>query len=499
MLPDDQHNRDLIANVYPADWTNPQPAPRYNLVVIGGGTAGLVAAAGGAGLGAKVALVERASLGGDCLNTGCVPSKALIRAARAFAAVRDAGALGVKVPAGTAVDFPAVMQRMRRLRASISRHDSAKRFRNLGIDVFLGQAEFESSNCIRVADARLRFKKAVIATGARASLLPIAGLADVGSLTNETLFSLTSLPPKLAIIGAGPIGCEMAQSFARFGSQVTLLEAESRILIREDPDASALVEASLRRDGVNIVTRAKITEVSARDSGKIVSFQHDDKAIDLWIDEILVGVGRTPNTEGLRLENVGVAYDRLGITVDDRLRTTGRNIYAAGDICSPLKFTHTADAQARIVLRNALFRGRAKMSQLIVPWCTYTDPEVAHVGLHRHEAEASGLQIDTIVQPFDSVDRAILDGQSDGFVKIHLRQGTDQIVGATIVASCAGDLISQITQAMTAKLGLSKLADTIHPYPTQAEAIKKAADAYRRTLLTPRVKWAFGKWLDWTR
>ncbi|MBI1367120.1 MAG: FAD-containing oxidoreductase [Planctomycetes bacterium] len=500
LQPQDEHNLELASHVHPPNWVNPTPSGRYNLVVIGGGTAGLVTAAGAAGLGAKVALIERDLMGGDCLNVGCVPSKALIRCAKAYAEVRDAGAYGVEVEGETHVDFTAVMQRMRRLRAGIAPHDSAARFRGLGIDVFIGQARFERNGQIRVGDQTLSYARAVIATGARATTLPIPGLAETGYLTNETVFSLTELPRRLVVIGAGPIGCELAQSFARFGSQVTLAEAESQILTREDPDAARRIEAALKRDGVKIVCGGKAAKVRCENGEKFITLDCHGQIHDIPCDAILVGVGRAPNVEGLNLEAVGVEYDkRSGVKVDDRLRTTNRNIYAAGDICSAYKFTHTADAMARIVIQNALFFGRAKVSALTIPWCTYTDPEISHVGLYEHEARQRGIQTQTFTIELADVDRAILDGEDEGFLKVHVKQGTDRILGATLVARHAGEMISEITLAMTAGLGLGAIARTIHPYPTQAEAIKKAGDAYSRTRLTPTVKKLFEKLMAWRR
>jgi len=500
VLPNDEYNRALVANVHPPDWVNPQPSSRYNLVVIGAGTAGLVTAIGAAGLGAKVALIERQLMGGDCLNVGCVPSKAIIRASRAVAQVRRAAELGVNVPGPVTVDFPAVMERMRRLRASISPHDSAARFRDQGVDVFLGQGTFTGSDTVEVGGTTLKFKRAVIATGARAAAPPIPGLEKVDYLTNETLFSLTELPGRLAVIGAGPIGCEMAQAFARLGAEVSLLETSPQILSREDQDAAAIVQSAMQEDGVKLLLSCKIEAIRQQGSEKIIAYRNGRETNELRVDAILVAVGRKPNLEGLGLETVGVESDpQTGVVVDDRLRTTHPRIYAAGDICFPYKFTHTADAMARIVIQNSLFFGRAKTSSLNIPWCTYTEPEIAHVGLYEHQARERGIEVDTFLQSFAGVDRAILDGETEGFVKIHVRRGSDKILGATIVAPHAGDMISQITTAMTGNIGLGKIAKTIHPYPTQAEAIKRTADAYSRTRLTPKVKAIFDRWLAWTR
>lgn len=499
LLPHDEHNQFLLSRVRPAAWRNPEPPPRYNLVVLGAGTAGLVTAAGAAGLGAKVALVERHWMGGDCLNVGCVPSKALIRAARAWAQVRDASHLGVRVPEGASVDFPVVMRRMRQLRASISPHDSAERYRAMGVDVYFGQARFVGSDAVQVGDRVLRFKKAVIATGARAAKPAVPGIEETGYLTNETVFSLTELPRRLAVIGAGPIGCELAQAFARFGSEVYLVEAQHGIMPNEDREAAEIVRESMQRDGVRLLCCGKDLRVSRSEEGKRLTVDSHDRRYEVTVDEILIGVGRAPNVEGLELEVAGVAYDKTGVQVNERLRTTNSRVFAAGDICSRYKFTHAADAMARIAIQNALFLGRANASALTMPWCTYTDPEVAHVGLYEQEAEKRGIATETYVQKFHDVDRAILDGEVEGFVKVLVRRGTDKIVGATIVASHAGDMISELTLAMVGRIGLKKIAKTIHPYPTQAEAIKKVADAFNRTRLTPRVKALFERWLTWTR
>jgi pyruvate/2-oxoglutarate dehydrogenase complex dihydrolipoamide dehydrogenase (E3) component len=498
--PYDVHNQLLVSNVHPPDWANPEPAERYNLVVLGAGTAGLVSAAGAAGLGGRVALVERAFLGGDCLNVGCVPSKALIRASRAAAEVRDAHDFGVEVPAGARVNFPAVMERMRRLRASLSPNDSAARFRGLGVDVFFGEARFTGPDAVAVGGRVLRFRRAVIATGARAARPDIPGLADAGFLTNETVFTLTELPPRLAVIGAGPVGCELAQAFARFGARVSLLGNRPQIMPREDPDAARLVEKEMRRDGVNLVLGCNVVRVAREGAEKVLHLECGGQPAEVRADAILVGVGRAPNVQGLDLEAAGVAYDeKEGVHVNDRLQTTNRSIFAAGDICSRFQFTHAADAMARVVIQNALFFGRARASALVIPWCTYTDPEVAHVGLYEAEAKAHGIDVQTFTEPMAHVDRAVLDGDTDGFVKVHVRAGTDRIVGATVVARHAGEMISELTLAVVGGLGLRTLARTIHPYPTQAEAIKRVADAYNRTRLTPFVKGLFQKWLAWMR
>jgi len=496
---EDPHNRTVIANTHPPGWTNPEPRGRYNMVVLGGGTAGLVSAAGAAILGAKVALVERHLMGGDCLNTGCVPSKGLIRAARAAAMLHHAGEFGIHTGAGT-VDFERVMERVRRVRAEISYHDSIERFQRLGVEIFLGHARFGGPDWVEVDGQRLRFKKAVIATGARPMALPIDGLEAAGYLTNETAFDLTELPRSLLVVGGGPIGAELAQALARLGSQVTLAEMMPRFLPNEDPDAAALLAGALERDGVVLRLSTTLGHVEGAADGKRCKLTHEGVEETLTVDEILIGVGRRPNVEDLGLERVGVEYDvRRGVHVNDRLQTSNRRIYAAGDVTLKHKFTHTADAAARIVLQNALFFGRKKLSSLTVPWCTYTSPEVAHVGLCERDAQERGVPLETIRVAMGDVDRAIIDGNDEGFVKVHLKKGTDRILGATIVGAHAGELISELSLAMVHGVGLGGISKVIHPYPTQAEAIRRAADEYNRRRLTPRRKKLLTRWFAMRR
>lgn len=496
--PAGQANQKLVDNVHPKNWPNPTPSGRYNLVVIGAGTAGLVTAAGAAGLGAKVALIERDLMGGDCLNVGCVPSKAIISAARTAAKIARAHEFGIHVPGDIQIDFAAIMQRMRTLRASISSNDSAQRFKELGVDVYFGQAQFIDAETIDVDGLRLSFKRAVIATGARAAVPAIPGLEGINYLTNETLFSLTELPTDFGVIGSGPIGCEIAQAFSLLGSRVTLLGRSPHVLPREDEDAAKLVSKALLRDGVDI--QGKMTDLRIESDDRIsLHWTHDGASKQTSVDQLLLATGRQPNVENLNLDAVGVAYDQQGVKVNSRLQTTNPRIFACGDVCSAYKFTHSADFMARIVIQNTLFFGRKRWPDLVIPWCTYTMPEVAHVGLSEPQAQAEGRAIDTFVQHFSDVDRAILEGESEGFVKVHLKRGTDQILGATIVASNAGDMISELTLAITNGVGLRKIANTIHPYPTQAEAIRKLGDQYNRTRLTPWVKGMFRRWLHWTR
>lgn len=496
----DEYTTELYANVRPPDWQNPEPANRYNLVVIGGGSAGLVAAAGAAGLGGKVALIERNLLGGDCLNVGCVPSKSIIRSARVMGEIQRASSFGIDVPPGAKADFGRVMQRMRQVRAQISPHDSAQRFKDMGVDVFFAEGRFTGPDQVEVDGKTLRFTKALIATGSRPMHLPIPGLGEAGYLTNETVFSLTELPRRLAIIGAGPIGCELAQAFQRLGSQVTLLEVFPRILIREDEDAAKIVANALNNDGITTLLGVKIQEVTAENGEKRLSYEQDGRTGEVFVDEILVAAGRVPNIESLNLDAAGVEAHRKGISVNSYLQTTNPNIYAAGDVALKYQFTHTADASARVVLQNALFPGpKQSFDRLVIPWSTYTDPEIAHVGLYEQDAAERNIPVDTLVAPLAKTDRAVADGDTEGFVKVHIKKGSDKILGATIVASHAGEMIGEVALAITAGVGLKTLAQTIHPYPTQAAAIKQIADAYNRTRLTPLAYKVTSTWLRWTR
>jgi pyruvate/2-oxoglutarate dehydrogenase complex dihydrolipoamide dehydrogenase (E3) component len=490
VLPDDLHNQTLVANTHPSPWPLPEPRGRYHLVVVGGGTAGLVSAVGAASLGARVALVERHLMGGDCLNFGCVPSKGVLAAAHAAHAARSGAAFGVHAENVT-VDFAKAMARMRRVRAAISKNDSAQRLKDLGVDVFLGEGRFTGPATLQVGDRSLAFRKAVIATGARAATLPVPGLAEAGYLTNETVFSLTERPQRLVVIGAGPIGCELAQAFARLGSQVTIVSLDERLLPREDPDAAAILTRQFEAEGIELRLGARLARV---EPGKRVVFDRGRGEEKVEADAILVAVGRTPNTEGLGLEAAGVAFDRTGVKVDDRLCTTNRRIYAAGDIASPYKFTHAADAFARIVLQNALFFGRKRATALHIPWATFTDPEVAHVGLSASEAKQRGAR--TLTVELAEVDRAILEGEGEGFARLHVDHRSNKVLGATLVARGAGDLLGPAVLALTRGLTSSALAGTIAPYPTRGEVWKRLGDLDQRGRLTPRVKRWLSRWFS---
>jgi pyruvate/2-oxoglutarate dehydrogenase complex dihydrolipoamide dehydrogenase (E3) component/uncharacterized membrane protein YdjX (TVP38/TMEM64 family) len=499
VLAGDPHDQRLVENCHSPGRMNPVPTGKYNLVVLGGGTAGLVSAAGAAGLGAKVALIERNLLGGDCLNVGCVPSKALIRAARAAQEARAGGDFGVKLAGEPEMNFAAAMERMRRLRADISAHDSVERFTKLGVDVFIGTGQFVSPSTIEVAGRKLRFDRALIASGARAAEPPIPGLRESGFHTNETIFTLTELPRRLVVIGAGPLGCEMAQCFQRLGSAVTMITNGAEILPKEDLDAAAVVRRAMERDGIQIIREANVQRAEGNSRSKLLSLAVGDRQLEVECDAILVSVGRAPNLENLGLDAAGVGYTSGGIEVDARLRTSNPRIFAAGDICSRFKFTHAADAMARIVIANALFMARRKVTDLVIPWCTYTDPEIAHVGYYEKDAQAAGLSVGTITESLTGVDRAILDDETDGLARVHYDTKTGRILGGTIVARHAGEMIGELTLAIRAKQRLSVLSSTVHPYPTQAEVLRKIGDAYMRTKLTPAVKTILAKWLAWRR
>jgi pyruvate/2-oxoglutarate dehydrogenase complex dihydrolipoamide dehydrogenase (E3) component len=454
---------------------NPKPTERYQLVVLGGGPAGLVAAAGAAGLGARVALVERDLLGGDCLNVGCVPSKTLLRAARAAAEIRRARDLGIRT-AKPEIDFAAVMERVRRVRADLSPVDSAERFRELGVDVFLGDGRFRNEETVEVNGAKLRFGRCVIATGARPKVPDIPGLKESRWLTNETIITLTELPRRLLVIGAGPVGCELGQALARLGSRVTLVARNGRLLPHDDADAGEYLAQEMKRnDRVEIVPEAP-------DLAKF--------------DAVLVATGRSPNVSSLGMDAAGIAFDPDdGITVDDRLRTSNPRVFAAGDVCSlGYRFTHAADAMARLVIRNALFPVKGRASALTIPWCTYTDPEVAGVGKIKLEnRDCRHFSID-----LRELDRAATDG-SEGFISIRVDPRSDRILGATVVAPHAGEIIGTIALAMSAGIGLKKLAGSIFPYPTYTESLRKLGDQYNRGRLSPIVQRVLGSWLNWFR
>jgi pyruvate/2-oxoglutarate dehydrogenase complex dihydrolipoamide dehydrogenase (E3) component len=494
----DAYEQERMENVRPSEWRNPKPAGRYNLVVVGGGPAGLVAASAAASMGAKVALIERALLGGGCLNVGCIPSKAIVRTSRLYAEMRNAEHYGAQVPGDIRVDFPAVMQRMRRIRARVSRVDSVQRVSATGVDVFLGEAHFIGTDALSVDGTKLRFRKAVVATGARPDTPSIPGLVEAGYLTNENVFDLTELPRRLLVIGGGPLGCELAQAFCRFGASTIIAQGLPLFLPKEERDAAQLLSDAFARDGIEVRLNTEAVKVRAEGGQKLVDLISDDYQSTVAVDAILTGTGRLPNVERLNLEAAGVDCNATtGIRIDDFLQTSNPRIYAAGDACLEHKFTHTADASARIAVHNTLALGRRRLSALTIPWCTYTDPEIAHVGLYVREARDQDIPVRTLTIPMHDVHRAIADGEEAGFVKIHVKERTDRILGATIVARHAGEMINEITLAIVARIGLRTLARVIHAYPTQAEAIKKAADVYVGSLRKPAIKALLRRWAAW--
>ena len=489
----DPHDDRLRATVRPPDWANPEPAAVYNLIAVGAGTAGLVAAGGAGGLGGKVALVERDLPGGDCLNVGCVPSKTLLRAAQAAADVRRAAEFGVVPTGDVRVDFAAVMDRVRAVRADLSRNDSPARFRDkYGVDVFFGEAKFTGRDTLGVDGKTLRFRTAVIATGTRAAVPDVPGLADVPYLTNETVFSLTELPGRLLVIGGGPIGCELGQAFARLGSRVTLVASSSQLLPHDDADAATLLANALRADGVDVRLSAEVERIEPG-SPNVAVVGGDQVAFDA----VLVAAGRTANVESLNLDTAGVVVADGHVLTDEYMRSTNPNVYAAGDVAGKHPFTHAADAMARTVVRNALFPGRSAYPASTIPWCTYTSPEVARIGLSRAEAATRAADLDVYEHSYADLDRAATAGDK-GFVRVLTYKGSDTIAGATVIGANAGEIIGLISLAMTNKLGLKAIAGTVFRIDVP-EVVKKVADKYNRTRLTGAAKTGVKAWLWWKR
>jgi pyruvate/2-oxoglutarate dehydrogenase complex dihydrolipoamide dehydrogenase (E3) component len=474
----------------------------YNVVVVGAGTAGLVTAAGTAGLGGRVALVERNLMGGDCLNFGCVPSKALISSARLVQRIRESEKWGLDQSEPQFV-FEKVFERMRARRAKIAPHDSQERFESLGVDVFHGEARFVSPHEVEVNGQRLRARNFVIATGSRAVVPKIKGIDSVPYFTNETIFDeLKRKPENMIVLGGGPIGCELAQTFRRLGVDVTIFQRGDQLLPREDRDVAEFVERRLINEGVRVVKNADARSVATSDTGKVALQLLDRRSGQLaeptfFADALLVAAGRTPNLRSLDLKSVGIDTTERGVHVNDYLQTSQRHIYAVGDVIGPFLFTHMADAQGRVAVRNILVPFqflRQKMDYSVVPWCTYVDPEVAHVGLGEKEAKGQNIDYDLFVVPLEDVDRAVVESEDAGFAKILTGKDSDKILGATIIAPHAGDLLHEFVLAMKARIGLGTIASTIHAYPTFAELARKAGDKYNKTRLTPRAKKIF-TWL----
>ncbi|WP_439617851.1 FAD-containing oxidoreductase [Shinella sp.] len=477
--PDDQSL--FLRRVRPRGWTNPEPKSVYDLVIVGAGPAGLTAAECAARGGFSVALVERDRMGGDSLNTGSVPSKAIIRSALAYDLMRETDGFGVPIPTEPVLDFAAVMGRMRRIRTRIAEYHSVHELAALGVHIFFGAARFSSANTLIVNDTRLTFRKALIATGARPRIPDIPGLDGMDYRTSSTIFDMAALPKRLVVIGGGPLGCELAQAFCRLGSHVTIVQKSPKFLPREGRDAAEILSWSMARDGMDIRLNTTVVGARREDDAKVLETLNYDLKGEIEADEILVCAGRLPNVEDLDLAAAGVKLDPdCGIKVDDFLCSSNPDIYAAGDVCLPLKFANAAQSSARMAVRNALMQGRQRHDNSVIPWCTFCDPEIAHIGLHVWEARRQSIPIRSYTVMMTDVDRAVTDGQETGFVKIHVAEGSDRILGATIVASRASELINEMAVIMSAGIGMTALAEVVHTYPAQSGAIMLAAQAYRR-------------------
>lgn len=458
---------------------------RYNVVVIGAGSGGLVVAAGAAGLGAKVALAERDRMGGDCLNTGCVPSKALLAAAKAVQHARDAQRLGMSVPEPGPQDWKAVQRWIRAAQAHLAPHDSVERFTGLGVDVLLGEARLRSAHEVEVNGRAVWGRHLVVATGSRAAVPAIPGLAEAGFLTNETVFDIEERPGSLLVLGGGPIGTELGQAFARLGTAVTIVSSTPHVCAREDPDVAGVLAARLAREGVRILDGSTATRVEARGGKKVATVAAPGGiATEVAADEILVAVGRTPNVEALGLEAAGVKLSRKGIETDARCRTNVPSVWAIGDVAGGPLFTHWAGHEARVVIRNVLFPGSVEHDVENLPWTTFTEPEIAHVGLNETAARALGVPHRVFRVPFDSIDRAVCDGEAEGYFAKVVAGPKGEILGATIVHPRAGDLLPELVLAKKHGIPLGKLSATIHAYPGLSEVNRALGDAYMRTRLT---------------
>jgi pyruvate/2-oxoglutarate dehydrogenase complex dihydrolipoamide dehydrogenase (E3) component len=464
------------------------------MLVIGAGAGGLVTAAGSRAVGAKVGIIERKFMGGDCLNFGCVPSKAFIAAANVAHTCRvEAKKFGIEV-GEVKVNFGKVMERMRKIRAEIAENDSVERFNNfLGADTYLGCAKFLSPHTVQINGHVLHFHKCTIATGGRPALPLIPGLITVPYYTSDTIFNLTQQPKRLLIIGSGPVGCELGQAFQRLGTQVHMIERGGRFMPREDTDAAQLLMESLTADGVHIHLKAKVKLMALEREAEEGEFpeiaalveREDGREYDLFVDCVLLAVGRKPNMDNLNLEAAGVKHNPHGVEVDQYLQTSNPNVYAVGDcIDDGRQFTHHSDIHARYVVRNALFGEHHDRTKVFLPWCTYTEPEIAHVGYYPRQLDYLGIKFDTYFKFMDKLDRALCEGKY-GIMKIHTQQGTDEILGATLVGGSAGDMISQITSAMFNGVGLSKMGGCVFPYPTYAESFRHLSDQFNRKRLVP--------------
>jgi pyruvate/2-oxoglutarate dehydrogenase complex dihydrolipoamide dehydrogenase (E3) component len=462
-------------------WTRPRSFDR-NLVVIGAGSAGLVTAYIAAAVKARVTLIEKNEMGGDCLNTGCVPSKALIRSAKYVSLIRRHEEFGVR-QASSEHDFADIMDRVHRVIATIEPHDSVERYEGLGVEVIKGEARITGPWSVEVNGQALTTRHIVVATGARPFLPPIPGIDEMEALTSDTIWSLRTHPGRLLILGGGPIGCELSQAFQRLGAEVTQVEMLPRILNGEDPEVSAFVEAKLRGEGVQVMTGHEVIGFEVAGGEKVAVAEHAGEAIRLPFDTLLVAVGRQARVEGFGLEEVGVTVRDGRIETDDYLQTRVPTIFACGDCVGPYQFTHAASHQAWHAAVNSLFANpfkRFKVDYSVLPHATFTDPEVARVGLSEEDAKARGVEYEVTRYDMGEQDRAITEGQAHGFVKVLTPPGKDRILGATIVGEHAGDLISEFTLAMKHGIGLNKILGTIHAYPTLAEANKAVAGNWKR-------------------
>ena len=478
--------------------------PNYDLIVLGGGSAGLTAAVMSAGLGARTLLVERHKLGGDCLHTGCIPSKALIRSANVASLVHRAAEFGLDVPLSSVdfprVDFPRVMERVADVIRTIEPHDSPEHLATRGVEVRFGEARFLSPREITLNGETLRSRKFVIATGSRPAIPPIEGLSGGlgGYLTNENVFELRKRPEHLIVLGAGPIGAEMAQAFRRLGSLVTLLDMAPRVLPREDPDVSALITSVFEQEGIRVCVSAKVIRDTVREPGPgetepltehRIDFEHGGKRETIGGDALLIAVGRRPNVEGLDLEKAGVAVESQGIPTNARCRTTTSNIYACGDVAGRFLFTHTAEYEAKVAVTNAILHIPMKLDYRAVPWVTFTDPEAARVGLTEEEARRQHGAVKVHRITLNREDRSLTDGETEGLVKV-IATPKGRVLGAHIVSPRAGEMILEYTLAMQHSIPLAKLSSTIHPYPTFALAARHAADLYWREKASPTlIRW----------
>ena len=497
--PGDSHNQKLRDNVHPENWDTKPSTQTYDMISIGAGTAGLVSSGGAAMLGARSALIERHMMGGDCLVTGCVPSKTLIMSAHVAHSARKANEFGVNVGDVT-VDFAAVMERLRRVRADMAHHDGAERLKDMGVDVLFGNAKFTSPNTIDLDGTTVKFRRAVIGAGGRPMVPDIPGLRD-NCLTSETFFSLTELPQDFMVIGGGPIGCELAHAMRRLGSNVTILQRGQKIMDKDDPEAGEIMLDVFKEEGIDVRFGSELQKVEKRDGRLHCTIKHGDHEHELVVDQIMVATGRIPNLESLDLEAAGVEYHKRGIKVDKHHRTSNKRIFAAGDICSPFQFTHAAYAQAEYATINALMPWPYRMNakDRVMSWVTYTDPEVAHAGIPYSEIEKQKADLDTYELPMKDNDRAQTESEHRGFCRIHCKKGSDKIVAATIVGINAGEMIAELSLAITNGMGLKHVQKSVHAYPTRVEIIRNVAQEWQFTTLTPFMKSMFGKWLKLSR